>query len=127
MHILARTIDSSSVSGLPRTLLGTCLRPCQLWDVLSLTLPALDHLHFRLGRAQIEYIIVAFHDATKNAYLALSQTEILIKLAGVVMDMECGKESVNRPQTMSSAPQTSSPLTQAHTLALLPIASDHLQ
>ncbi|KAL7415490.1 glutamate-cysteine ligase catalytic subunit [Mrakia frigida] len=43
---------------------------------------------------EIEYIIVAFDDATKNAYLALSQTEILNKLEGVVMDMECGKDEV---------------------------------
>jgi len=50
------------------------------------------HSHPFLPFSQIEYIIVAFDDATKNAYLALSQTEILNKLAGVVMDMECGKE-----------------------------------
>ena len=57
---------------------------------------------------QIEYIIVAFHDATKNAYLALSQTEILIKLAGVVMDMECAKESVQNTFA-SSAPARGRP------------------
>lgn len=39
--------------------------------------------------AQIEYIIVSFDDTNKNALLALSQTEILHKLAGVVEGMNC--------------------------------------
>lgn len=38
---------------------------------------------------QIEYLIVAFDNEKKRAYLSLSQGEILTKLAGVVHDLQC--------------------------------------
>lgn len=59
-----------------------------LWgDEVSLTwLPALAPVLTRL--LQIEYMVIAFDDETKNAKLSLRQTEILTKLSKSITDLE---------------------------------------
>jgi glutamate--cysteine ligase catalytic subunit len=56
------------------------------------------------GNGQIEYIIVSFQDDQKEALLALSQTEILVKLAAVVMDMESKCSASYVPPLDSTGP-----------------------
>lgn len=44
--------------------------------------------HHPLTHLQIEYMVIAFDDQTKNAKLSLRQTEILAKLSKIVSDLE---------------------------------------
>lgn len=39
---------------------------------------------------QIEYMVISFDDAEKNAKLSLSQTEMLQKLSSIVSDVPAG-------------------------------------